>query len=147
MFLLDGFVGFDCFCKLLEAAAECNRTQSRSLLPYSCTIKRTTTTAVVATTPQCVWCRGVQGALLLLLLLLFLLFFGSFVAHLLFQAGLTLLAQNVVRMCFECGIHIRRGFEIHVAQNLLRLLTYNDDVNVRKYVLCYCVVLLCYVML
>jgi hypothetical protein len=43
-----------------------------------------------------------------------------------FKLGLKLLEQNVVRLCFDQGIAIRRGHEHEIAANLFRLVSYLD---------------------
>lgn len=42
-----------------------------------------------------------------------------------FRAGLVLLGQNVIRLCFDHGILIRRGHEHELARNIHRLTTYD----------------------
>ncbi len=43
-----------------------------------------------------------------------------------FKLGMKLLEQNVVRLCFEQGIAIRRGHEHEIASNLFRLVSFMD---------------------
>ncbi len=43
-----------------------------------------------------------------------------------FKLGMKLLEQNVVRLCFDQGIAIRRGHEHEIAGNLFRLVSYLD---------------------
>ena len=42
-----------------------------------------------------------------------------------YRVGLTLLQQNVVRLCFDQGISIRPGHEHELSQNLHRLITFS----------------------
>ena len=46
-----------------------------------------------------------------------------------FKIGMSLLQQNVVRLCFDQGIAIRSGHENEIAQNLFRLVSFADSEN------------------
>jgi hypothetical protein len=43
-----------------------------------------------------------------------------------FKIGMSLLQQNVVRLCFDQGIAIKSGHENQIAQNLFRLVSFAD---------------------